>query len=516
MSSAKLYGFIEKLNEVRCQVRCDDKGVLRSIYDKFTVDSGADHYAVRNNPHWDGNLHLFRGYDQTLYTGLIPELMEFLQEEYGDEVDFIYDPQLFFGHDYELSVQDVNKIIADLNIHSSGIAISARDHQLAAIYHCLRDTCRAVVVSPTGSGKSFIIYVILRFLQAMGLKVLLVVPNLSLIQQMFNDFKDYSSEEKDWQVQKEISVLTGANKTPKTNITLANWQAIYKLGKKFFGQYGAVIVDEVHLAAADSLKGIMEQCSNAHYRYGFTGTLQETKTHLSVIEGLFGPSMQFTTSRELQDKGVLSNLEIKMILLQYSEKSRKLARNMEYHEEVDFTATSKAKERFIVALANKLEENVLILVNLVEKQLKPLYNALQKTTKKKIFVISGATPSEERERIRTEMENGKGCVLLATYGTCSTGINIKNIHHIIFGAAFKSKIRVLQSIGRELRVMQGKNEAVLWDLVDDLTHVQKFKNGGKKIKMNHLMRHAQKRMQTYRDEEFPYEIMRKRIEKEDE
>ena len=259
-----LFVHLEKINEVRCQIRCEDKGVLRSIYDRFSVDSGANAFVKRNSPMWDGNIHLFRTYDQSLYTGLIPELLEFLEEQYGDDIDVIYDPQLFFGHEYELSTQDINKIISDLNIHSSGISISARDHQLAAIYHCLRDTSRGVVISPTGSGKSFIIYVILRFLQAMGLKVLLVVPNLSLIQQMFNDFKDYSSEEKDWQVHKEISVLTGSNKTPKTNITLANWQAIYNLGEGFFREYGGVIVDEVHLAAADSLKGIMEKCSNAH------------------------------------------------------------------------------------------------------------------------------------------------------------------------------------------------------------------------------------------------------------
>lgn len=512
--SAKLYGFIEKLNEVRCQIRCEDRGVLRSIYDRFTVDSGANQFVKKNNPMWDGNLHLFRTYDQSMWTGLLPELLEYLDEQYGDDIDIIYDPQLFFGHEYDLSVQDINKIIADLNIHSGGIAISPRDHQLSAIYHCLRDTSRGVIVSPTGSGKSYIIYVVMRFLQAMGMKVLLVVPNLSLIQQMYSDFKDYSSEEKDWQVNKELSILTGGYKTPTTSITLANWQAIYKLGAGFFSEYGGVIVDEVHLAAAESLKGIMEKCSNAHYRYGFTGTLQETKTHLSIIEGLFGPYRQFTTSRELQDKGVLSNLDIKVVFLQYSKESRKAVRNMTYHEELQFVSNNRAKEQFIIALANKIQGNALILVNFVEKHLRPLYNKLKETSKKKIYMIDATTPPDERERIRKEMEENNDCVLVATYGTCSTGINIKNLHHIIFGSAFKSKIRVLQSIGRELRKLKGKETAVLWDLVDDLIYVQRFKSGAKRVRSNYLMRHAQKRLQTYREEEFPYEIMQKKIEQE--
>lgn len=512
--SAKLYAFLEKINEVRCQLRCDDKGVLRSVYDKFTIDSGANPFVKRNTPMWDGNLHLFRTYDQSLYIGLIPELLEFLDEQYGDDIDVIYDPNLFFGHEYELSAQDINKIISDLNIHAGGIAISPRDHQLSAIYHCLRDTTRGVVVSPTGSGKSYIIYILIRFLQAMGLNVLLVVPNLSLIQQMFSDFKDYSSEDSDWKVQKELSILTGAQKTPTTKITLANWQAIYKLGNGFFSEYGAVIVDEVHLAAAESLKGIMEKCSNAHYRYGFTGTLQETKTHLSIIEGLFGPYRQFTTSRELQDKGVLSNLEIKMVFLQYSKASRAMVRDMTYQEEVKFTSTNPAKENFICALANKIQGNCLILVNYVANHLIPLYNRLLKDSKKKIYMIDASTPPEEREHIREAMEKEDDCILVATYGTCSTGINIKNLHHIIFGSAYKSKVRVLQSIGRELRKLQGKETAILWDLVDDLIWVQKFKNGQKRVQSNYLIKHAQQRMKMYRDEEFPYEIVQKKIEQE--
>lgn len=512
MSTVNVY--IEKLNDVWCQLRSDSNGILRSIYDRFTVDSGANTFVKKKNPYWDGNLHLFRSYNQTMYIGLIPELIEYLYEEFGNDVSVHYDKENFYGHEYALEAKDVNKIIADLNIHSSGVGITPRDHQLSALYHCLRDASRSIIISPTGSGKSYIIYVLIRFLQAMGLNVLLIVPNLSLIQQMFNDFKDYSSAEKDWNPHKQISILTGGNKTPSTNITLANWQAIYKLGENFFAQYGGVIVDEVHLASADSLKGIMEKCVNAKYRYGFTGTLQETKTHTSIIQGLFGPAIQFTTSRELQDKGVLSNLDIKVVFLQYNKDSRRAVANMTYHEELDYVSTHQSKKQFILALANKIKGNVLILVNFVDKHAKPLYNGLVKNTNKRIFFISAATAPEERERIRQEMEEYNDCILVATYGTCSTGINIKNLHHIIFGSAFKSKIRVLQSIGRELRVLKGKDKAILWDLVDDLALVRHFRSGKKQVKLNYLMRHAQKRLQTYRDEEFPYEVMQKVIEKE--
>lgn len=498
---------IEKLNEVYCRVDADYT-ILRSIYDRFTIDLGLSKFQRRYvNPLWDGCVHLFNGKNRIIYTGLVPELLDFLYDRFHrEQVDV--DKKELFTPEHSLTVKRCNKILSDLKITVGGLEVTAREHQMVALYHCMMKTCRAVVVSPTGSGKSYIIYVLMRWLHAMGKKTLVLVPNISLINQMKSDFADYSTLN-GFALSKELCVCTGGDKTSDKPITLANWQAIYKLPREWFESFGAVIVDEVHLAQAASIKGIMEKSTNARYRYGFTGTLSETKTHVSVIEGLFGKAVQFTSSHDLQMEGLLSKLKIKMVFLKYRDKTCDLARNWDYHSEVDFVSTSEHKEAFINALAAKLKGNALILVNLVEKQAIPLYNRLKEGTKR-VFYISGSTPASEREEIRKTLEEHNDCILLATYGTCSTGINIKNIHHIVFGAAFKSKIRVLQSIGRELRTLDNKEVAVLWDLVDDLSTTMTYR-GKPRTRLNYMMQHAQRRMQLYRDEKFNYEILHKVI-----
>ena len=508
---------INKLNETYCQVTSENRGVLRSIADHFTVESGADFFAKRNVPGWDGKLRLFRGFNQSMYIGLIPRLFKFMDENFTDgtkkNYDVVWNQDDFYGHQYDLSVEDCNNIIEQLDIHSDGVKIFPREHQLAALYFVLRSTCRGIVISPTGSGKSYIIYVLIRFLQSMRLKTLLVVPNISLIQQMYSDFKDYSSNDKSWNVKNEISLLTGSSKKATTDISIANWQAIYKQGQAYFQDFQAVVVDEVHSAQADSLKGILEKCTEAKYRYGFTGTMQDTACHAMVIEGLFGPVHKGVTSKQLQNAGVLCPLDIKMIFLQYNKRSRHICRGKTYQEEVEYVSTHPSKRAFVTALAASRKGNVLVLVHLVEKHLNPLYKDMKnKIPGKKVYRITGSTTAEDREKIRSIMENNDDCILIATYGTCSTGVNIKNLHHIIFASAFKSKIRVLQSIGRELRVKEGKKKAVLWDLVDDLS-LTTSRNG--RTINNYLMRHALQRMQKYKEEEFPYEIMEKKIEKEE-
>lgn len=498
--------YIKKLNEVYARVDSDDLDVVKAIYSNFTVESNVNPFVLRNMPDWDGKLHLYNGKTRSMYIGLLPDLLAFLKDYNNVKVE--YNDFDFFGCEYDLSAQDVNKIINDLDIHSGGMKIQPREHQLVALLHVLR-TSRAVVISPTGSGKSYIIYVLLRFLHAMQCNILLVVPNLSLIQQMLSDFKDYSSTDNDFTVSKEISICTGGQKISDKNITLANWQAIYKLPQSFFNKYTAVIVDEVHLAQAESLKGIMQKCLNAHYRYGFTGTLQETKTHISIIEGLFGRAVKFTSSKKLMNAGILSPLLIKMVFLQYSENTKIRMRGVKYHDEVIFASTNENKRKFVVALADKVKGNVLVLVHLIKEHAVPLYKDMKENTQKKVLFISGATKAEDRERIRKIMEQENNCVLIATYGTTATGVNIKNLHHIIFASAFKSKIRVLQSIGRELRTSSNKEKAILWDLVDDLS----VKGSRGRMYQNYLLTHAQKRLQTYKDEKFDFEIIQKKIER---
>lgn len=502
---------IKRLNETYSQVLCEPE-IARALYDEFTVDVHASKFAKRSIAGWDGLIRFFRTFNNSIYTGLIPKVIQFCKNngidiQYQDDIDLLK-PECCF------SVNDVNEIIQKLQLcNNEGLQIEPMEHQYAALYHTIRDTNRAVILSPTSSGKSLIIYVLTRFLiDILDKKVLLVVPNVSLIHQLYNDFCDYSkqttSESYNW-VKDTVQMVTGSSKEKRQQCILANWQAIYKMPTAYFSDFEAVIMDEVHSAKADSLKGIVERCVNAKYRYGFTGTLQDSVCHITTIEGLFGSVFKVTSTKELMNQGIVSSLLIKMVFLGYSTRSRLLSTTMEYSEEMKFVALNKNKNAFIVALAEKIQGNTIILVNLVEEHAKILYNMLIQYSKKKIYYISGNIKPEERERIRHEMEINNDCILVATYGTLSVGVNIKNIHNIIFGAAFKSRIRVLQSIGRELRLHENKTKAVLYDLVDDLSIYN-----GKKTKMNYLMKHASKRMLYYQDEGFDYQVLQKNIEKD--
>ena len=233
-----------------------------------------------------------------------------------------------------------------------------------------------------------------------------------------------------------------------------------------------------------------------------TGTLDGTQTHRLVLEGLFGKVKKVTTTKELIDKDTLANLKIKCILLKHKEEDCKIVKDLKYSEELQYIVSHETRNDFISRLCEKLSGNTLCLYQLVEKHGVILYD-LMKDFDRKVFFIHGGTDTETRENIRAITEKETNAIIVASYGTFSTGINIRNLHNIVFASPSKSRIRVLQSIGRGLRKSnQGNIHTTLLDIADDFSY---------KERKNFTLSHFLERLNIYAEEQFDYVIDRIKI-----
>ena len=480
---------VEKKNDVYLTVDCDSN-VQRELSEFFTFYvPGYKFMPAFRNRMWDGKIRLFSQKTKEIYFGLYPYIKAFCDER-GYHV--------VAGKNVDID-NKVDKDIVKKFSNGLGQKFEARDYQIDAIYHSLKFN-RALLLSPTASGKSFIIYALIRYYSHLikdksNNKCLLVVPTTSLVEQMYSDFKTYG-----WDVKKNCHRLYSgySNQTDK-KVLISTWQSLYKLPKKYFEQFGAVFGDEAHLFKSKSLTELMTKLENCKYRIGLTGTLDGTQTHKLVLEGLFGAVNKVTSTKKLMDKKQLSNLTIRCLILKHTEENSKMVTKGKYQDEVDYLVSSESRNNFLRNLAIKMKGNTLVLFQLVEKHGKKLYEIIKEKAAddRKVFYIFGGVEADEREAIRGITEKEKDAIIVASYGTFSTGVNIRNLHNIIFASSSKSRIRNLQSIGRGLRLGDNKTNAVLYDIADDLTY---------KSKENFTLKHFQERVSIYTQEEFDYEI----------
>ena len=308
---------------------------------------------------------------------------------------------------------------------------------------------------------------------------------------MYKDFQDYG-----WDAESYCHrIYSGREKTNEHAVTITTWQSVYKLERSFFEDYNVIIGDEAHLFKSKSLISIMSKAHNAKYRFGFTGTLDGSQTHKWVLEGLFGPSYKVTKTAELIQQGHLSKLDIRCLVLKH--KPQKFEN---YEDEVQFIINHDRRNKFITNLVLDLKGNTLILYSRVATHGEPLYNLINnlKVNDRKVFFIHGGVDAEERELVREITEKENNAIIVASYGTFSTGVNIKNLHNVIFASPSKSRVRNLQSIGRVLRKGSNKTKAMLYDIADDCTI-----NSKKNYTLNHFI----ERIKIYNEENFNYEIL---------
>jgi superfamily II DNA or RNA helicase len=481
---------ISKKDEVYAKITCE-RHIAQELSEFFTFFVPGHQFvpAFRNRV-WDGKIRLYNLQTSMLYRGLLPYIEQFCESR---EYTFEYEDGLDIQDEY--SVYHAKKFIGELNVHARGEPIEVREHQIEAYIHAMQKR-RCLLLSPTASGKSLIIYLIFQQLyKYQNLKGLVIVPTTSLVEQLYSDFADYNNENMEPYLHR---IYQGKEKDTDKPLTISTWQSLYKLPKEYFEQFDYIIGDEAHLFKAQSLTTILTSCVNAKYRIGLTGTLDGTKTHKLVLEGLFGPVKKVITTRELIDKQQVSDFEIKCLILKHDDDVCLRMKDSTYQEEIQYLISNENRNKFIKNLAVSLGNNTLILYQMVDKHGQILYDMIKDTKNignRKVFFIHGGTDVTDREEVRRIMEIENDAIVVASFGTFSTGINIRNLHNIIFASPSKSRVRNLQSIGRGLRQSEGKEKATLYDIADDLRY---------KKHMNFTLKHFVERVKIYNEEQFVY------------
>ena len=466
---------ITKVNEVYIKIDTEHS-TAQEISDHFTfLVPGHTFVPAFRKRLWDGKIRLFNVMNRLLYGGLLHHLCKFLYlREYT--VKFNSD---FKTEKIELQPEDLPRLPE---------AVKPRESQIDAVNHALSNH-RALLLSPTASGKSLVIYILVRYLK---LKTLILVPTTSLVSQMYNDFREYG-----WDVANNChTVFAGRDKGSDLPVVISTWQSIYKMQQKYFEQYELVIGDEAHGFKSKSLTSIMTKCVNAKYRIGTTGTLDGTQTHKLVLEGLFGKVYKVTSTKTLIDQKHLSPFQINALVLKHPDSICFNLKNINYQEELEYLISSEARNKYIVNLTLGMEGNTLLLFRFVEKHGQLLYDMIRENAdgKRKIFFVHGGTDTDTRENIRHIVESERNAIIVASYGVFSVGVNIRNLSNIVFASPSKSRIRNLQSIGRGLRKSNLKKMATLYDIADDLKH---------KEKKNYTLEHYEERVRVYKEERFP-------------
>ena len=475
---------LKYLNRVHVKVVADPSTIME-LSDHFTyfAENYKFHPKYRARM-WDGKIRLVNRLTGIVYAGLAQEIKKFCDAR---DYTFSFDDELLYDN---VSEHELRTFIAGLGIPEK---YSIRDYQFNSILKCIRSG-RRTLISPTSSGKSLMIYIIMRWYQEH--KGLIIVPTIGLVGQMESDFRDYGYA---GNIHVSTAGLLKSNDID-ADLVITTWQSLNngktKMPKQWYAQFGCVFGDEAHGCKATSLIQILSSLENCRHRFGTTGTLDGNLLNEHTIIGLFGPKYQAVSTKELMDQGYVSKLKIKCIILKYKEDVCKAVKGKSYQEEIDFLTTNEARNNFIKNLVLSLKGNKLVFFRIVDHG-KTLYALIARDNDHNVFYIDGGVNAATREEIRKAIEDEHNATLVASLGTTSTGVSINRLHHMIAASPSKSKIKVLQSIGRMLRMHKDKEEAILYDIVDDLSY---------KSHQNFTLKHFLERTKIYDNEKFDYTI----------
>lgn len=474
---------LQYINAVHCKVVADPS-IVMELSDHFTFF--AENY--RFNPKykariWDGKIRLLNRMTALIYAGLARHVKKFCDDR---GYEFSYDTKLQYDN---VSINEINDFANTLGLPAD---IVPRDYQILSVTKCIRSK-RRTLLSPTSSGKSLMIYMIAQWYKK---KTLIIVPTISLVNQMANDFVNYGYK---GAMQLSTDGLNKSNNISE-DIVITTWQSLdngkKKMPKDWYQQFEVVVGDEAHTCKATTLVKILSQLDKCTYRFGTTGTLDDTPLNKVTIEGLFGPQYQAVTTKDLMESGHVSNLKIKCIVLKYPKDLCADMKGKTYQQEIDFIVNNEERTKFVKNLTLSLKGNKLLFFRVISHG-KAMADSIRDSTADNIFYIDGSVSGTDREAIRHAVEDEENAILIASLGTTSTGVSINKLHHMIAASPSKSKIKVLQSIGRMLRLHDTKQQAILYDIVDDLSI---------KSHSNFTYKHFVDRTRIYDKEQFDYKI----------
>ena len=426
--------------------------------------------------------------------------------------------------DYKIEVQinGIKRLIdPDINAEAfeewalkffDGAEITPRDYQIETAYNILKfRKCLAELA--TSAGKTLISFLTVAYMleKKKAEKILFIVPNVSLVLQAHEDFHDYNYMNKvDLKIQQ---IFAGKKIKSNKNVIIGTYQSLVKKDKEYFEQFDAVIVDETHKAKSASIKTILQKCTNAQYKYGLSGTIPKDGTlDKLTLMSQTGPVISEVKASFLQEQGHIAKCLVKVIEMNYAtDKQRQafqeLAQNKYDSKDVfsleqNFVINNEGRLNFITSVISRIPRNSLVLFHRIEHG-KKIYEKLRQESNKRVFYVDGGTDKDIREEYKKKMEAGEEVVIVASFGTFSTGISIKKIHNIFFTESFKSEVIIRQSIGRGLRQHSSKDKVLIVDFVDNIRTSEWD---------NYLYKHGKARQAIYRQEKFDYNIKIVRFE----
>lgn len=483
------------------RIECDES-TFYELRDFFSFE--ADGYKF--NPkyrygNWDGRIRLL-DYNRLLPYGLVGQIKKFCSNmSYSVWID----PKIFETED--LTREDFDAWLSKQEIYSGNAKIEPHWYQKDAVYEGLVNR-RRILNLPTSAGKSLIQALLARYyLENYEGKILIIVPTTALTTQMANDFVDYRLFSHS--MIKKIG--GGADKADKSKndapIIVGTWQTVVKQPKEWFSQFGMMMNDECHLATGKSISSIISGLNNCMFKFGLSGSLRDGKANVMQYVGMFGEIFRPVSTSKLMEDGQVTELKINSIFLRYPDEFTIKLKGKTYQEEVKIITGLKRRTKWIAQLSVKLakkDENAFVMFKHVTHG-KEIFEAIKELGYEKVYYVSGEVDTETRNALKVMAENGKGIIIVASYGVFSTGISVKNLHHVIFAHGVKSKIIVLQTVGRVLRKHGSKSVATVWDLIDDAGVKPKSLNTKKKYThLNYLLKHGIDRIQRYADEKFNY------------
>jgi superfamily II DNA or RNA helicase len=446
--------YIEKTNNNIATVYSDESCVHEELYDRFKVDDPS--YRPNNFSKYDGKIRLYDKTTGHFDAGLLHRVLPTLKN-YKVEVDKNFNN---FRH---ITDKELHEWIDELNL-----PFTPHEYQFRIVRDFIKYR-RLTALADTGAGKSLVIYIICRFLsEVQDGHVLVLVPRIQLVSQLYDNFKEYGWTECNRNVQQ---IVSGKPKNVHRPIVISTWQSLQDMGSDYFDPFTSVICDEVHGASAKKQTKIIKNCRNATDRLGLTGTLNGTELHQYQVEGLFGATRQYVETQELKDLGQASQTQIYMTTIRYPSIDNIRLSKLDYEGTIQYLLKHPGRMKYIAKLAKMRSdnnENSLVIFERVEKGLLEFKKYLEDMgVGDRVRIIEGSVKLDDRREITVDLEKDGGYILIATWGTLSTGISIKRLHNLFLASSTKGLIRVLQTLGRMLRIHEFKTVARIIDFVDD-------------------------------------------------
>jgi len=373
-----------------------------------------------------------------------------------------------------------------------------RDYQLESATKALNNGM-GIIVLPTSAGKTLTIALIaFTALQKNNFNVLILVPNIQLVEQTYNDFIEYGISST------KMSKWTGNYEYQSAPIVIANNQILLSKTQdvSVLNNFDVLIVDEVHkIGTAEKISKLVKNIKGK-YKFGFTGSMPSNKFDSWSINKIFGPIIYQKDSIELRNNKFITNVKVVGLEMEYKNIPQFQKPSMDnptagYLEEIEWLHTQEFRNSIIAKIINGLDTNTLVLVDrIVHGEF--LHKYLSECTNKKVYFIQGSVNVEERESLRSLMEETSGVVCIAISKIFSTGISIKNLHNVVFASIGKSRIKIIQSIGRSLRLHHTKKLATIFDIADTC--------------LNYGYKHFEERKALYQSENIPLSV-KKLVEK---